>query len=277
MGYSSPIGGQSRKVVDSLLWIHSAPFSRFRFVSFGARMSVMKASADSKNYVVFAAIPYDEEMIGKLTSVIGDSDWFKNITHLIIPDTEHTMAVLGYKERLPNVKIVGMESCNEKIDPLIDFKFGAQTANKAYDSAEQLKDVFPKMDEKDSELFDSFGFCYIPGHPNKELTVFQKSTGSLVVGDLLFNMQSSGKKFPFTDYSQEAYGGKDPTGFISSKLTYNGFLVKKLAGATLSGPQAAVGIQEIYKWNFSRIIMCHGDLIERSAKDIFKEIFAPAF
>ncbi|GME99400.1 unnamed protein product [Ambrosiozyma monospora] len=141
MGYPTPLAGVSRQVTPHI-YTHSTNFTRMNKLPFGARMSVIKHKKTNK-FTIYSTIPYDEDVIKSLNKLIiskgdlpKDGSFIDNVSHIIIPDVEHTMAVLGYKERLPNVEIIGMEGCNEEIDKIINYKIADSQGHKILTAAD---------------------------------------------------------------------------------------------------------------------------------------------
>lgn len=137
--------------------------------------------------------------------------------------------------------------------------------------------LFRKSDKqvgyKVSEEFDSeFESEYVFAHGNKELVFNHKPSRTLIEADLLFNL-------PATE--QFSKSGESATSGILTKL-FNGVMHTN-GSATwqkrmiwqMSGedrPAFNQSMSKIQKWDFDRIIPCHGDVIEVGGKGIFEKI-----
>ncbi len=100
-----------------------------------------------------------------------------------------------------------------------------------------------------------------PGIPKlNEVAVFHRPSRTLIVADLLFNMQSYDSWL--IDFMLLAAG------------TRKRFGQSRLIGLLTKDP-AALGAakQTILSWDFDRVVMAHGDIVESGAKDRVAEIW----
>ena len=111
MTYPSPLKVVSRKLADNIV-ISSSPFKRSNTLNFGARMALFNYG---ESIVVWSALPFGSHILEALVLLTGqkssDASSF-NVTHLIVPDAEHTMAAKSFKEKFPEIKILAMENVN---------------------------------------------------------------------------------------------------------------------------------------------------------------------
>lgn len=124
-----------------------------------------------------------------------------------------------------------------------------------------------------SEEFDrDFDYEYVHAHGNKELVFNHKPSGTLIEGDLLFNLPAN---------EQFSKSGQSPSSGILSKLFNNlqsthgeATWQRRLLWYGLASPRGEFNesVSRIAKWNFDRIIPCHGDTIEGGGKGIFEKV-----
>lgn len=123
----------------------------------------------------------------------------------------------------------------------------------------------------DAEFDREFDYEFVHAHSNKEIVFHHKPTRTLIEADLMFN-------YPSTEQYSKA--GEDPRSGIFTKLF--GFFTKTQGTAQKraiwyamsSGDRTgfARSMAKIDKWDFDRIIPCHGDVIEKGGKGIFQSI-----
>jgi len=110
---------------------------------------------------------------------------------------------------------------------------------------------------------------------NKEIVFNHKPTRTLITADMFFNL-------PATE--QFSKSGVDATSGILTKIFAS--LNNTKGAATWQkrfiwyGPSMGdrksfnESVARINKWDFDRIVPCHGDVIESSGKGIFEKIFS---
>lgn len=257
MPYPSIIGGVSRFLTPEIL-IHSSEFTRGPVVKFGARMALIKLPND--NVVVWSALPLGPEA----TRCLEQISPYGAITHLIMPDKEHTMAAPKWVAKYPSIAAVGVEGITAT--PMLGGEFTLAVANKIL-KGKELAAVLTGNNAQD--LVNNFEFVYLPGHINRELVMFHPRTKTLFEADLMFNIQRE----------SEQYGGADPTtgwSYITRFLNPYSKVGSKFIGATLAkSDENKRGIAAIDSWDFERIVMCHGEIIEGS--EASKSAFRAAF
>lgn len=123
-----------------------------------------------------------------------------------------------------------------------------------------------------SEFDNEFDSEYVFAHGNKELVFNHKPSRTLIEADLLFNL-------PATE--QFSKSGESATTGILTKL-FNGVMhtqgqatwQKRMLWAQSKEDRPAFNqsMAKIQKWDFDRIIPCHGDVIENEGKGIFEKI-----
>ncbi|ODQ80144.1 hypothetical protein BABINDRAFT_7622 [Babjeviella inositovora NRRL Y-12698] len=260
MPYHFPLGGTSRQLTP-LVTIHSCPFTRGPVIKFGARMALIKLP--NTNVVVWSALPYGPEAELCFASIGKHA----KVSNVIIPDFEHTMAARDYVNQFPGVSVVGMEGVDEsRVTPLTGGKFTAEHANKVLKGSELAQIL---KGENAQDLVDNFEFVYVPGHQNHELVMFHPESKTLFEADLLFNIQPK----------SEQYGNINPTTGLSFIARYlqpyskvGNWLLSKIIPVSEGNKQ---GLAAIASWEFERIVMCHGEVIE--GKQASKLAFDAAF
>lgn len=267
----------TKSLTENIL-LASTAFSRVDKFNFGARMAVFKFPQSNK-IILWSPLPYTPQVIDVLTKFTNNTNESNlNIAYVIIPDREHNLAAKSYKEKFPGCKLIGMEGLDENSLKL-DYKFIKLMGNKVLKN-DELKQIF---NDSDSGLIvDNFEFVYLPNHANQELVVFDKSSSTLFEADLLFNLGVPGSTLGETileQYSPELgfpkgfnphSGWSFITRYLQPYSKVGRFLFRKLVDINHSKP----GLEAIYNsWDFKTIVMCHGNIITKDAKEAFKHVF----
>lgn len=277
MGYPPNFKIVTKSLTENIL-LASTAFSRVDKFNFGARMAVFKFPQSNK-IILWSPLPYTPQVIDVLTKFTNNTDESNlNIAYVIIPDREHNLAAKSYKEKFPGCKLIGMEGLDENSLKL-DYKFIKLMGNKVLKN-DDLRQIF---NDSDSGLIvDNFEFVYLPNHANQELVVFDKSSSTLFEADLLFNLGVPGSTLGETileQYSPELgfpkgfnphSGWSFITRYLQPYSKVGRFLFRKLVDINHSKP----GLEAIYNsWDFKTIVMCHGNIITKDAKEAFKHVF----
>lgn len=247
-----------RKVTPDIL-VCSTPFLRFGRVAIGGRGTVVKLQ--SGNLAVFSPVALTNTVKEQLRS-FGNGD-IKYITAL---DQEHHIFIEEWLKAYPSAKVIAPETLPAYRDKQ-DYTKIPQENWLLYNKAD--KAGFSVSEEFDKE----FDMEYVHAHANHELVFNHKPSKTLIEADFLFNL-------PATE--QMSKTGIDPTAglltrlFIAINNTQGSAIWQKrfLWYGISAGdrPSYNDSVQKINKWDFDRIIPCHGDVIERDGKGIFQKV-----
>lgn len=127
------------------------------------------------------------------------------------------------------------------------------------------------MTSIDAEFDSEFEYEYVHAHGNKELVFNHKPTKTLIQADLIFNYPST-EQFSKTGVS--ATSGILTKIFGSLTNTYGNGQKRFIWYAISAGDRQgfAQSVNKIDKWDFDRIVPCHGDVIESGGKGIFRKV-----
>lgn len=296
MGYTEGYVGVSRKIANDI-YIHSTHFTLNRSgTSIGGRMTVIKTSNDP-SFIIYSPIPYGEAIIKSISDAMienGDLDakysssWIEKVTHIFIANKEHNLAVASYKSVIPKAKIFGPEGCTESIDSIIDYKFTESTAYK-FLQGDELKEAFNMGEDLEINknlLNSSIQIVNFYSHFTKETVLYCPKSSTVVLGDLLINIQTCDEKdaSPNSDvYNEQFDGSNAPFSFysfpgIAIRLfnNSNSFCFGALQKFFLKDPEnTSAAMKHIMEtWDFDTVIMCHGDVVQRNGKSVLSDFFA---
>ena len=233
----------------------STPFLRFGRIKIGGRGTVIKMQSGS--LAVFSPVALTPDVKSKVQSMGTPK-------YIVAPDFEHHIFIGPWAKEYPQAEVIGMEGLPEKREADNETK-GVKFAH-----------VFSpknKLDMKISPEFDAeFDYEYIHAHQNKELVFLHKPSRTMLEADVVFNL-------PATE--QFSKSGVEPSSGLLSKLfggimNTRGNMVwqKRFLYYGAGGkdrPAFAESVNRIRKWDYDRLIPCHGDVIETGGKKIFEE------
>ncbi len=190
-----------------------------------------------------------------------------NVAYLAALDIEHHIFLSDWHSAYPNARVIGPEGLPEKreADTSITYKVPFSTVFTAKN----------KSSTTISEEFDrDFEYEYVDGHANKELVFFYKPEKTLIEADMMFNLPATEQ---YSRTGQPADMGFLSKFFISLNNTAGSAIWQRrfiwYVSSAKARPSFDASARKIDKWDFNRIIPCHGDVIEGDAKGIFRKVF----
>ncbi|GAC76563.1 hypothetical protein PANT_22c00086 [Moesziomyces antarcticus T-34] len=238
------------------------PFSRFGILPIGGR-SIAIRMRDGRLWVV-PSTPLDQPTKAKI-------DAMGEVAYLVAPDNVHHLFLKDFHAAYPAAKVVGTEGHEEK-RPDVKFTgiYGRDPPTTQYGY--------------ESELVPQYFVTFA----NKDVAFLHKDSQTLITADLLFNL-------PCNQQYRNTPSGK-ATSWIPgviwfSKLfnPYSSFHKTFLGGAGVASglPGVANGgskeerkknfaeaASTVAKWDFRRIIMLHGDIIENHGQEAWRAAFS---
>ena len=190
--------------------------------------------------------------------MVRDMGEVKYITAL---DQEHHIFLDPWHEAYPNAKLIGPDTLHPKREKQ---GMGLPFAH-LFKKAEPMN-IDPDFDRE-------FEYEYVDAHANKELVFCHKPTRTLIEADLLFNLPATEQ---MSKTGESARSGL-LTQLMNSINTTQGTAIwqkRFLWYALSSGDRTGFNksMAKIDKWDFDRLIPCHGDVIDTGAKGIFGKI-----
>jgi Domain of unknown function (DUF4336) len=223
------------KEIDKDIWVAEAPFKYFG-LSVGTRMTVIRL--ENRELAVISPIQVDNAISQQL-------DKLGTVSHIIAPNRYHYLFASDFKALYPKAifwATSGMEA--KKPELPID----RQIDSKIYD--------FPR--DLDCVLFDGFKTLGFNGIDLvNEWVFFHQKSRTLILTDIAFHFDDS---FPLiTQFAARVIGGYK---------SLSPSLLEKVA--TTEKAKIKLAVQKILAWDFERVIMAHGSMIESQGKQRFK-------
>ncbi|KAK0449588.1 uncharacterized protein EV420DRAFT_1338429 [Desarmillaria tabescens] len=226
------------------VWIFSKPFSRIG-MPFGGRSTAIKLQ--NGGVWVLASTPLDDATKTKL-SELGPVQ--RVSMYIIGADAVHHLFLTEFKTAYPHAKLIA-----------------PQDAIKRHNNKELKFDGAWGLDASDTKygFEDEIKHCYFSGFINKDVAFLHEASKSMIQADLLLNLPGT------EQYSKSSASGKvpiigslGPQSWLHPRFTWSMGIDKeamKTAAKTVDG------------WDFQRIIPCHGDVIEKDAKQAWKDAY----
>ncbi|BFZ56702.1 hypothetical protein PYCC9005_003750 [Savitreella phatthalungensis] len=230
--------------------IFSGPFSRFGLFKIGARATAVKLRDNS--LLIFSPVAWSEEVESALEKLSGSKP--TRVSYLVAPDREHYLQLRDYSQRFPEAKLIGVKELPEKLPGV--------TWHKVYGEA--------KYDNVEPGFADEFDVAYVSGHLNHELVLLHKASRTLIEADLLFNLPAT-EQYEGVSSSAGILGWLSPFRHLKADSGSHRWFNANMAAK--DKPAFKREIQEIARWQFDRIVPCHGEVIETNAKETFNSAF----
>ncbi|KAK4550089.1 hypothetical protein LTR36_003056 [Oleoguttula mirabilis] len=249
----------TRHINPSIL-ICSTPFLRFGRIKVGGRGTVVKLA--SGNLAVFSPVALTDT-VQKELSAFGNG----KIRYITALDQEHHIFISAWHDAFPDAKVIAPET------------LPAYRQKQGYTGIPKENWVLFKKGEQSfsvSEEFDKeFDMEYVHAHANQELVFNHKPSRTLIEADLLFNL-------PATEQHSKT-GGSATSGILTrlfcavnstkgTAIWQKRFIWYAISAGDRTGYNKSVS--KIAKWDFERIVPCHGDVIETGGKGIFEKVMA---
>ncbi|KAI9675537.1 MAG: hypothetical protein M1829_003341 [Trizodia sp. TS-e1964] len=236
----------------------SLPFLRFGRIRIGGRGTIVRLSSGA--LAVFSPVALTPEVKETIASM-GN-----NVRYIAALDIEHHIFLGPWNAAYPEAKVLGPEGLPEK---------RASQKNEPV----PFSTVFTQSNKADIKVdpeFDAdFEYEYVGSHANKELVFNYKPDRTLIQADMIFNLPSNEQYSRTKESATDGIFTKLFTifqGTSGSAIWQQRFIW--YADSHTDRPGFARSVQKIEKWDFDRIIPCHGDVIETGGKAIWRKLFA---
>lgn len=223
------------KAIDTDLWVAEQPLKYFG-LEVGTRMTVIRLTNDK--LMVISPIKMDEATINELNQ-LGE------VIYIVVPNLYHHLFVADFKLYYPRAKVWAVSGLERKRPDLqIDYIISDRSIH--------------LIDEVEYLLIQGFNTLDTSGcSPLNECVFFHIKSRTLIVTDIVFHFDKQCS--PSTRLIAKLLGG------------YNQLrpsLLEKFA--TQDKVKVKWSIQQLLTWNFERVIMAHGSIIEQDGASQFK-------
>lgn len=189
-----------------------------------------------------------------------------NVKYIAAPDLQHHLNLTAWKNEYPSAQILAPEGLWEKRQSNPEFK------------GTQFEHIFKKdgSPKSISEEFDAeFETEYVHGHGSRELVFLHRPSRTLIEADLLFNLPAHEQYSKTKEGPTANFLTRMVLPLLSTHVPAMG--QRRFAWYILSNSDRAAfteSMKRIIRWDFDRLIPCHGDVIETGAKGVFQNVMA---
>jgi hypothetical protein len=232
--------------VQDSVWVAQQPLS-FYGKQFGARMTVLKIEKDDE-LVVYSPIRLTE-------SIKQEIEELGNVAYIIAPNCLHHLFLDEWIAAYPNCQtFVGPDVLKRRPD-LLDQQTQIVELGKTEDRFRTNRLL---SDCKDIEFVAFHGHAFL-----NEIVLFHRPSSTLMVCDMIENFSSL-----------DIPSWRDRLG-LSMALMLDRPTPPNDWKLTVEDQEAIKNtVEAILSWDFNRIVIAHGRLIEKNAKAIFRDAFA---
>lgn len=224
------------RAIDKNIWVGEQPL-KYLGLNVGTRMTVIRLVTGE--LVVISPIQVDSITINQLNSI-------GNVNYIIAPNLYHYLFATDFKSIYPKAQFWAT--------PGLEFKRTELPIDKilSFDERSSLNGV-------DYLLFDGFKTLDTNGYSLlNECVFFHQESHTLVLTDTAYYFDES-----FSLTTQLA------AKLIGSYKKLRPSLLERIATGELE--KVKLSVQKVLSWDFNRVVMAHGSIVESDAKQKFRE------
>jgi hypothetical protein len=222
--------------IDESIWIAEQPL-HYLGLSIGTRMTAIKLA--NRELVVISPIKISDELVSHLNQI-------GIVKHIIAPNLYHYLFAAKFKALYPNAVFWAA--------PGLDLKKPDLPIDRVIREGENNE-----WDDLDCIFLDGFRTLGLSGFDSfNECVFFHSATRSLILTDAAIHIDET---FPFV--TQLA------TRIIGGYKSLSPSLLERIA--TTETEKVRQSIEKILGWDFDRVIMAHGSIIEQNGKEQFRQ------
>jgi len=223
------------------VWTFSRPFLRAPLIPQGSRSTAFKLVDGS--VFLYASTKVDDETLNKIRE-IGP------VAYIAVPDVLHYLFLQDFHNAFPDAKVIAMEGIEEKVSTIKFFgQYGRDPPGTKYGFEDEITAQ------------------YFPGFVNKDVAYFHHASKTVVEADLLYNLPPTEQYSRSTERATSILpfvGRLYPDSWVHKQLTYSAAKDVKLN---------SVAAKAVDGWDFDMVIPCHGDVIDKNAKEAWRSIW----
>jgi hypothetical protein len=222
--------------IDRDIWVAEQPL-RYFGLSVGTRMTVIQLA--NHELAVISPIQANDALISQL-------DKLGTVKHIIAPNLYHYLFSADFKILYPNATFWAAPGLDIKKPDLLIDQMIEDNGNGLWDGLEYV-------------FFDGFRTLGLSGFDSvNECVFFHAASHTLILTDAAFHFDES---FPvITQFATKVLGGYK---------SLSPSLLERIA--TTEKKKVRKSVEKILGWDFERVIMAHGSIIEQDGKEKFRK------
>jgi Domain of unknown function (DUF4336) len=222
--------------IDTEIWVAEQPL-RYLGLSVGTRMTVVRLA--NGELAVISPIQTSDAMVNQL-SQLG------TVTHIIAPNLYHHLFATNFKSIYPQATFWAVPGLELKQPDLSIDRIIKGNSDSTWNGLEFL-------------FFDGFRVLGLKGFDSlNECVFFHSASRTLILTDIAFHFDES---FPLlTQFATRVLGGY-------KRLSPS--LLEQIA--TKDKESVRKSVEGVLNWNFERVIVAHGSIVEQNGKEKFKQ------
>lgn len=222
--------------IDEEIWVAEQPL-RYLGLSVGTRMTVIRLA--NRELAVISPIQASDDLMSQL-SQLGI------VKHIIAPNLYHYLFAANFKSLYPQATFWAASGLEVKKPELSIDQIIKSDADRLWNGIEFI-------------FFDGFRTLGFSGFDSlNECVFFHSASHTLILTDTAFHFDES---FPvLTQFATRVLGGY-------KRLSPS--VLEQIATIDKEGVRKSV--EQVLNWNFERVIMAHGSIVEQNGKEKFKQ------
>lgn len=222
--------------IDRGIWVAEQPF-RYLGLSVGTRMTVVQL--ENRDLAVISPIHVNDALVSQLGEL-------GTVKHIIAPNLYHYLFAANFKTLHPNATFWGAPGLEVKKPDLSIDQIIKSDANSLWNGLEYI-------------FFDGFRTLGLSGFDSlNECVFFHSASQTLILTDTAFHFDES---FPvLTQFATRVLGGYK---------SLSPSLLERVA--TTEKEKVRGAVEKVLGWDFKRVIMAHGSIVEQNGKEKFKQ------
>jgi hypothetical protein len=222
--------------IDEEIWVAEQPL-RYLGLSVGTRMTVVRLA--NHELAVISPIQASDAIVSQL-SKLG------TVKHIIAPNLYHYLFAAHFKSLYPQATFWAAPGLEIKKPELPIDQIIQSDADRLWNGLEFI-------------FFDGFRVLGLNGFDSlNECVFFHSASRTLILTDTAFHFDES---FPMlTQFATRVLGGyKRLSPSVLERI------------ATTDKERVKKSVELVLNWDFERVIMAHGSIVEQNGKEMFKQ------